>query len=53
MQTIYAVNKPSTVIDLDTGRKVATISPDKPSFPVELLEDRARVFRVSLAEGVE
>jgi hypothetical protein len=40
------VSSPSEVIDLQTNRKIAEISPDNPSFRVTLGQERALVFFV-------
>lgn len=40
----YRVSSEADVLDLATGQKVATIALDRPTFPIVLEKDRARLF---------
>ena len=49
----YEVNQPSNIIDLQTGKKVGAITPQKPRYKVELGEERARWFYVGPKKRLE
>ena len=49
----YKVNKPRNIIDLQSGKKVGTITPERPGYKVKLGKERARWFYVGPEKRLE